>query len=51
MWAKIITIKIIKDLNYFSLWALNLFKCFEECYEENYNLNVLNSYVLKKTTI
>ncbi len=36
MWAKIITIKITKDLNYFSLCALNLFNTRVSQFELNY---------------
>ncbi len=36
MWAKIITIKRTKDLNYFSLCALNLFKTRVSQFELNY---------------
>ncbi len=36
MWAKIITIKITKDLNYFSLCALNLFNTQVSQFELNY---------------
>ncbi len=36
MWAKIITIKRTKDLNYFSLCALNLFKFRVSQFELNY---------------
>ncbi len=36
MWAKIITIKRTKDLNYFSLCALNLFNTGVSQFELNY---------------
>ncbi len=36
MWAKILTIKITKDLNYFSLCALNLFNTWVSQFELNY---------------
>ncbi len=36
MWAKIITIKITKDLNYFSLCALNFFNTRVSQFELNY---------------
>ncbi len=36
MWAKIITIKRTKDLNYFSLCALNLFNTRVSQFELNY---------------
>ncbi len=36
MWAKIITIKITKDLNYFCLCALNLFNTQVSQFEFNY---------------
>ncbi len=36
MWAKIITIKITKDLNYFSLCAFNLFNTRVSQFELNY---------------
>ncbi len=36
MWAKIITIKRTKDLNYFSLCALNLFNEGVSQFELNY---------------
>ncbi len=36
MWVKIITIKITKDLNYFSLYALNLFNTQISQFELNY---------------
>ncbi len=36
MWAKIITIKRTKDLNYFSLCALNLFNTWVSQFELNY---------------
>ncbi len=36
MWAKIITIKRTKDLNYFSLWAFNLFNTRVSQFELNY---------------
>ncbi len=36
MWAKIITIKRTKDLNYFSLCALNLFNTRDSQFELNY---------------
>ncbi len=37
MWAKIITIKRAKDLNYFSLCALNLFNTQVSQFELNYH--------------
>ncbi len=36
MWAKIITIKRTKDLNYFSLYALHLFNTWVSQFELNY---------------
>ncbi len=36
MWDKIITIKRTKDLNYFSLWAFNLFNTQVSQFELNY---------------
>ncbi len=36
MWAKIITIKITKDLNYLSLCAFNLFNIWVSQFELNY---------------
>ncbi len=41
MWAKIITIKRTKDLNYFSLCALNLFNTRDLQFELNYWINKL----------
>ncbi len=41
MWAKIITIKRTKDLNYFSLCAINLFNTQGLPFELNYEINEL----------
>ncbi len=50
MWAKIITIKRTKDLNYFSLCALNLFNTRVSQFELNY-WNKWTFFLLRCTCI